>query len=326
MTSHSDSSHKGKELIFKRREVAFEAPGVEITGTLISGKSKAVSMRHWFPTSTFFALMFVLVVPARATPPWDIESGFRLLYETKFVGARLSFLNWEKANPQDPVGHAWEAASYLFEEFYRQGVLTSEFFLDDRRFLEGAAGKPNNPDRVAFLAATTTAQELATRQLKANPRDAEALLALTITNGMLADYASLIDKRQIDSLRFVRQSETYAHSLLEVKPDSADAYLALGAANYIIGSLPAHKRLFLWLGGIRGNKQLGMTQLAVAAKQGDYLRPFAKILLALAELREKQPESARRLLQELTAEFPQNPLFAHELDLLGESKAGGSTR
>jgi hypothetical protein len=283
-------------------------------------------MRHWILKSAFFALILVLDVPARATSPWEIESGFRLLYETKFEEARLNFIEWEKANPQDPLGHAWEAASYLFEEFYQQGVLTSEFFLDDRRFLEGAAGKPNGPYRVAFFAATTTAQDLATRRLRANPKDAEALLALTITNGMLADYASLIDKRQLDSLRFVRQSETYAQSLLQVKPDSADAYLALGAANYIIGSLPAHKRLFLWLGGIRGNKQLGMTQLAVAAKQGDYLRPFAKILLALAELRENQLESARSLLEELTAEFPQNPLFAHELNLLEESKAGVSTR
>ena len=40
-----------------------------------------------------------------------------------------------------------EAASYLFEEFYRQGVMTSEFFLDDKKFLRGIEGKPD-PERM----------------------------------------------------------------------------------------------------------------------------------------------------------------------------------
>lgn len=38
--------------------------------------------------------------------------------------------------------------------------------------------------------------------------------------------------------------------------------------------------------------------------------------LALACEREHQPERARQLLTELVAEFPANPLFAHELALL----------
>ena len=130
---------------------------------------------------------------------------------------------------------------------------------------------------------------------------------------MRADYASLIDKRPFESLKRIRESEAYAKSLLAVKPDAADAYLALGAGNYILGSLPAHKRFFLWLGGIQGNREVGMTQLKAAATRGDYLRPFAKILLALAALREGQSVLARTQLEELAAEFPQNPLFAREL-------------
>ncbi|MBZ5528137.1 MAG: hypothetical protein LAN71_09590 [Acidobacteriia bacterium] len=55
-----------------------------------------------------------------------------------------------------------------------------------------------------------------------------------------------------------------------------------------------------------------MEQLAKTAAAGLYLRPFAKILLALAALREKQIPLARRLLLELTQEFPASPLFAAE--------------
>ena len=52
--------------------------------------------------------------------------------------------------------------------------------------------------------------------------------------------------------------------------------------------------------------------------EGHYLRPFAKVLLALVARREDQPELARRLLEELNGEFPANPLFRHEVALLKE--------
>jgi hypothetical protein len=267
------------------------------------------------------ALVVVLTAsqPARSAAPADFEDGFRLLYETKFQEARGQFLQWEKVNPQDPLGHAWEGASYLFEEFYRQGVLTSQFFLDDKKFTEGVEGKPNSESRAAFLAACATAEGLAKTRLAKNSHDPDALLALTVTAGMLADYASILDKHPLESLMRIRESEGYGERLLAVQPDSADAYLALGAANYIVGSLPLHKRLLLRLGGIRGDRQLGMQQLATTAAKGNYLRPFAKILLALAALREKQPHLARTELEELAAQFPQNPLFAHELSLLDRS-------
>lgn len=264
---------------------------------------------------TIMATMIALSVAptiARAGPP-AMESGFHALYDTRFQEARAQFQAWESANPDDPTGPAFEAASYLFEEFYQQGVFTSEFFLDDDRLLEGISGKPDEARRARFLAAIANAQTLAERRQAKNPKDAQALFALTIATGMMADYESLLDKNPWESLKFVRKSESYAGQLLAVSPDSDDAYLALGAANYIIGSLPFHKRAFLWLGGVRGDRQLGIAQLSVAAEHGNYLRPFAKILLALIELRERQPAKARAQLAELAAEFPQNPSFGREL-------------
>jgi len=72
-----------------------------------------------------------------------------------------------------------------------------------------------------------------------------------------------------------------------------NSVMVLGAANYIIGSQPLHKRLFLRFTGIRGGKGEGIQQLEIVAARGRYLRPFAQILLALAALREKQKELAR---------------------------------
>jgi hypothetical protein len=95
----------------------------------------------------------------------------------------------------------------------------------------------------------------------------------------------------------------------------------LGTANYIIGSLPGIKKFFLGFAGIHGDKKIGIRQLEIAANHGRYLRPFAKILLALAALREKKPEVARAQRCELVAEFPENPLFASELSKLRDSPA-----
>jgi tetratricopeptide (TPR) repeat protein len=249
----------------------------------------------------------------------ELETGFRLLYQLKPAEARAQFEIWQKAHPQGPLGYASEAASFLFEECYRQGVLTSDFFLDDKRFLGKIPLKPDPQLRVAFFAADKRAQDLAQLRLKTNPDDPNALFAMSMSLGMQADYASLIDKRQLDSLKKIREADMYSTRLLKVAPDAADAYLGLGIANYIIGSLPGPKKFFLGFAGIHGDKKKGMEQLEIAAKRGHYLRPFAKTLLALTALREKKPELARTEFTELVAEFPENPLFARELAKLTSS-------
>jgi hypothetical protein len=243
----------------------------------------------------------------------ELDAGFHLLYEFKPAEARAQFEAWQKSHPGDPLGSASEAAAYLFEECYRQGVLTSEFFLDNKRFLGKVALKPDPELRAAFFAADKQAQDLAQMRLQTNPDDTNALFAMTLSVGMQADYASLIDKHQVESLKMIGDADSYAKKLLVVAPDAADAYLTLGAANYIIGSLPAYKKLFLAFAGIHGDKKVGIQQLEIAAERGHYLRPFAKILLALAALREKKTQVARTQLEELVAEFPENPLFASEL-------------
>jgi hypothetical protein len=245
----------------------------------------------------------------------ELEAGFRLLYEIKFDQAREVFAKWQQRRPTEPLGPALEAASDLFEEFYLKGVLTSEFFLDDNRMLGGIKDKPDPELERQFASAVERAQRLARARMSQQPKDPDALFALTLIGGMQADDFFLIQKRQLDSMRSLRETERNARILLAVAPDTDDAYLALGVANYVIGCLPAYKRAVLWMGGVHGDKTLGMQQVARAAasENARYLRPFARLMLALAALREKDPDLARLQLQALTVEFPENPLFAKEL-------------
>jgi hypothetical protein len=251
--------------------------------------------------------------PVRLSDQPEIEAGFRLLYEMKFPEARETFAGWESRHPGEALGPAAEAASYLFQEFDRQNVLTSEFFLDDNRLLGGVQGAPDLAVRDAFGAAVRKSQELARARLKSNPLDPDALFALTIATGMQADYASLIERRQMEGLRLTREADKVARDLLAVAPDAADAYVALGSANYILGCLPAYKRFIIRFGGFHGDRALGMQQLSLTAASGHYLRPYAKLTLALAAMREKQWALARTEFEQLTAEFPANAKFAREL-------------
>jgi hypothetical protein len=68
----------------------------------------------------------------------------------------------------------------------------------------------------------------------------------------------------------------------------------------------------LWFGGVHGDKKLGMEQVSKTAEKGRYLKPFAKIMLALAASREKQNALAQRLFRELSEEFPEGTLYAVE--------------
>jgi tetratricopeptide (TPR) repeat protein len=251
----------------------------------------------------------------RADDQARIETGFHRMYELRFDEARAEILAYRSERPNDPLGAVAEAASYLFEEFDREGVLTSEFFLDDDRFLGGITGTPNPERRTAFLAANDRAREMARKRLESNPADPDGLFALTLADGMQGDFEAVIEKRQLSALGSIRRAEQEAKRLLAVRADAQDAYVALGAANYIIGCLPAYKRFFLWFGGVRGDRQRGMEQLQMAAERGHYLRPLAKAFLALAAEREGQFDRALALFQDLAREFPANPVFAREAAL-----------
>jgi hypothetical protein len=242
----------------------------------------------------------------------DLANGFHHLYVQDFTEARVIFTTWENAHPDQPFGQVAIAASYLFEELYRQRVLTSDFFLDQKRFLNGIEGKPDADRMNHFRGAVEHARSLSKARLKKNPKDPEGLFGLTLAAGMESDAYAILEKKQVDALKRLKEANENAKLLLVVQPDANDAYVALGAANYIIGSLNAGYRMGLFFLGIHGDKKLGMEQLEKTADNGRYLQPFAKILLALSARREKQNALAQKLLLELTQEFPANPTFAAE--------------
>jgi hypothetical protein len=250
-------------------------------------------------------------------PAASLDEGYRLMYGLDFEGARQRFLGWEQAHPDDPRGPMSEAASLLFSKLDETGVLQAQFFEENSSFTSNHARTPPDGEwRARFDAALTRAETLGNARLAADPTDHDALFALAMVHGLHADDDALLEGRSFAALSETREASRLAERLLAVAPGYADAYLATGISQYIIGSLAAPFRWILRLAGYEGNRSQGLRQLRITAEHGRLLGPFARILLAIAYLRSHEPARARALLEGLEHDFPSNPLFAREIQRL----------
>jgi len=270
-----------------------------------------------------FLSALVLVISAPLVfadlPSARLDRGFLRLYDLDFSGGQREFESWEKLNPDNPMGPASEAAGILFSEFDRLGVLEAQFYVEDSVFAARKKYEADPGQRVRFDRQLSRAEDLAKSRLSRDSRDRDALLAMTLAAGLRSDYAALIEKRNLASLHYTKEATAWAQQLLAADPGCYDAHLAGGISRYIIGSMAAPVRWFLRLGGVSGDKADGIAELQKTAAKGQLLAPFARILLAIAYVREKDLPHARELLLGLQRDFPNNALFGRELARLDKS-------
>src|SRR5260370_12529929 len=134
---------------------------------------------------------------------------------------------------------------------------------------------------------------LADAALQNQPNNEHALFAKSLSLGLLSDYSALIEKHNLAALRYTKESRTYSEKLLGVNPDAYDAYLGPGIEKYLLSLKAAPVRFVLRLMGSHINRQKGIEELRLTAAHGHYLEPFAKLLLAVAALRDKDKLQAR---------------------------------
>ena len=278
------------------------------------GKSSRTHGNSLLVALLTLSLCAVFTAGAKAdVPSTGLNDGFRRLYDLDFAGAKKYFENWEKQNPEHPMGPTSEAAGVLFSEFDRLGVLDAQFYEDDSIFAARKKYEANPAQRDRFEQRLNRAEELAKAKLARDPKDRDALLAMTLSSGLRSDFAALIEKRNMASLHYTKEATGWANQLLAADPNCYDAHLASGVSRYIIGSMAAPVRWLLRVGGIQGDKQGGIAELHTTAERGLLLAPFARILLAIAYVREKDTAHAKELLLGLQREFPKNQLFTREL-------------
>ncbi len=245
--------------------------------------------------------------------PLALDPGYRDLYDLDFPAAHSVFQQYAAAHPEDPLPVVSDAAAYLFGEFDRLHIIDVELFADQDRFDHRAKLIPDPAVRKAFDDRTSLAAVLANAALARNPKDANALYAKTCISGMRSDYALLIEKRDLAALNLSKEASALSKQLLAADPTFYDAYLASGVENYMLSLKPAPVRFFLGITGASTDKEEGLRLLRITAEKGHYLAPFARMMLAVADLRDNHPQQAKAILVALSKEFPRNSLYQREI-------------
>jgi hypothetical protein len=242
-----------------------------------------------------------------------VESGYRQMYNLDFDEAHKTFEAWERDHPNDPMGTVSNAAAYLFAEFDRLNILHPEFFVEDSMFRRRPKLTADPASRKAFDGELERSLQLADATLARSPRDTDALFVKIMALGLRADFVALIDRHYMDSLNVMKSSRSMAEQLLAIEPNYFDAYLAVGVENYLLSLKPAPLRWFLQMNGAETDRDRGIQNLRLTAEKGHYLCPYARLLLAVAALRNKDKAQAREILSKLAVEFPRNRLYSEEL-------------
>jgi hypothetical protein len=259
---------------------------------------------------------FVLSPCARAVSPLTgtpLNDGYYALYNLDFSSAHAHFQQWITDHPEDPLGPASDAAAYIFTEFDRLGVLDIELFADDNRFESRQRPAIDPALKQGFSDRVAQSEHLADAALKLNPKDANAFYCKAVTAGMQADWASLIDRHEYGAYKFSELASKYAKQALALNPTLYDANLAVGIENYMLSLKPAPIRWILGMAGAGTNKDEGVRLLRLTAEQGHYLAPFARLMLAVGELRDGRVQEGKAILISLSQEFPQNTLYQRQI-------------
>jgi hypothetical protein len=247
-----------------------------------------------------------------------MDRAFARLYNFDFSGAHKVLDQQQSADPAYPLTYSVRAAAHLFTELDRLKILEADFFLDDESVTTKKKLKPDPEARAAMHRAIEEGRSRAQARLAKTPGDVDALFTRCMGLSVITDYTVLVERRHWRGFTLARETHEYAKKLLALNPPFYDAYLTMGSAEYVIGSMPFFLRWFARFDTIQGNKQRAGELLTLVSERGRYYAPFAKILLAVIHLREKQPARARAELAAFLRQFPDNPLVRKELDRIDQ--------
>ncbi|HSE43581.1 MAG TPA: tetratricopeptide repeat protein, partial [Acidobacteriota bacterium] len=154
--------------------------------------------------------------------------------------------------------------------------------------------------------------QLAESRLKQNPKDLQTMYLLGVAKNTLAGYEATVNRKFFSALRNGSKGVDLHKTVIKRNPAFVDAYLSVGMYDYIVGSLPFAVKILALIGGVHGSKKNGLATVERVYRDGEYARDEAATLLAMLYDREKRPNDALKVLNDLNERYPGNSLFALE--------------
>lgn len=250
--------------------------------------------------------------PARGLGQTAADRGLDHFYNLEYEEAIAEFRRSIAGNPEAARGYNYLAQALLYREMFRAGALESELVSGSNPFLRRKLD-PSAEVESAFHQAIADAMKRAQQSIDRNSGDPAATYSLGVAYGLRGNWNFLVRKAYLDALRDLTSSRKLCNRVLELDPQFLDAKLVQGVHDYVVGSLPGYMKLLGFLGGIRGDRAAGIAALQEVAAKGRINQNDAKIALCAIYRREKKPQDAIALLNDLIPRFPKNYLLLFEL-------------
>jgi tetratricopeptide (TPR) repeat protein len=242
-----------------------------------------------------------------------VQTGYDHFYNVEYRQAIASFQQAVTAAPQVAEYRNHLAQAVLFELMFRAGALETEMVTGGNPFIRRPKMQPTAEEERLFFGSINESLRLATLALQKNPNDVKALYAQGVALGLRGTYNYLVRKAWLDALKDVTNGRKLHNRVVELDPSNIDARMMQGMHDYVVGSLPWTYRMLGFLVGFHGDKEAGKRAVALVAEKGHENKVDAEILLGIVARRERRPQDAIRVCEDLRRRFPRNFLILFEL-------------
>ena len=210
-------------------------------------------------------LAAALAVPAVAANPADEiaaaeTAGSQLLFDYDFGEALEHYTRVSERFPEHPTGPYNLATTIWTRLSQRSNGMRGSSLRNDRFFSQ--QGRPETaPEEVAaFREQLGEAYRRAEALLERDPDDVEALYYLGATESLESGWAMIVDRAWFRAARTIRRGAGRHRRVQELDPGFRDAYAVPGVYDYGIATLPRPLRMLVFLFGMRGDREGGLSR------------------------------------------------------------------
>lgn len=234
---------------------------------------------------------------------------YELAYNLDYEEATRQMEGAAKADPNDTAAERGLAAIPWLLISFRRGAVTVDDYLGSisRQNVAMRQPPPDLADR--FHRHASRALALAEAQVRARPRDPEALYQLGAIVALQASYVATVEGRILGAFRSARRAYDTHERVLELDPARRDAGLVVGMYRYIVSAMSLPIRMLAYVAGFGGGKERGIQMVEAAAASGTEASVDAKFALVLLYNRERRYDDALRVLGELQRAYPRNRIL-----------------
>lgn len=237
-------------------------------------------------------LIFLLALPAAAAPPEferELAGVIDRFYDMQFDGARAGADSLVARHPNHPAGPFYRGVS-SYQRWIAEGMRSTDTYR-------------------SFELDNDAAEKSAKALMDSSPAEAHYYLGAALG---FRSRANAAQKKFFRALPDGASAIKHLKKALALDPTLSDARLGMGMYHYFAARMPSGAKPFAYLIiGEGADRKLGLTELWSVADSSGIARWEARSVLSVILSKDDEADwaGADKLLLELTARYPHNPIY-----------------